>query len=381
MALPFRFSTEYGRDPANGQIAYNYWTPSRDSPEVFYVVLLAYIQDGQSPTELKINVDEDFSISLHKDETFIDCTSFPQVDYLLFDIDKGDWVELGRRNKIDLSANIRPHYPFFLTKKAGLKDKDCPGMRHYIQCLRGRRYSDEGVASPGPELIGRGLIGKDDSSFDDAEVLTGRWQAYIDSYVSSENTAGVSHARVRLPYLRRTIPAKVRDIQPEVITQDGQEIKVCVRTYRLFYVSDKEDYLWKFRSKTEMEGNAVNLKKRNVLRRKWLEKSKVMPAFVAVGKGKEKESEKVVEAEKEKETPKKDVEKEKETEKVIKEPKEKEKELVVENLPEKAEKAKDTSPVVPSVEPPPESPETVGEPREEGEVTPEANPVPPETSS
>jgi paired amphipathic helix protein Sin3a len=28
------------------------------------------------------------------------------------------------------------------------------------------------------------LIGKDDSSFDDAEVLTGRWQAYIDSYVS-----------------------------------------------------------------------------------------------------------------------------------------------------------------------------------------------------
>lgn len=28
------------------------------------------------------------------------------------------------------------------------------------------------------------LIGKDDSSFDDAEALTGRWQAYIDSYVS-----------------------------------------------------------------------------------------------------------------------------------------------------------------------------------------------------
>lgn len=28
------------------------------------------------------------------------------------------------------------------------------------------------------------LIGKDDSSFDDSEVLTGRWQAYIDSFVS-----------------------------------------------------------------------------------------------------------------------------------------------------------------------------------------------------
>lgn len=28
------------------------------------------------------------------------------------------------------------------------------------------------------------LIGRDDTSFDDTEVLTGRWQAYIDAYVS-----------------------------------------------------------------------------------------------------------------------------------------------------------------------------------------------------
>jgi paired amphipathic helix protein Sin3a len=27
-------------------------------------------------------------------------------------------------------------------------------------------------------------LGKDDSSFDDSEISTGRWQAYIDSYVS-----------------------------------------------------------------------------------------------------------------------------------------------------------------------------------------------------
>lgn len=28
------------------------------------------------------------------------------------------------------------------------------------------------------------LIGKDDSSFDDSEVLSGRWQSYIESFVS-----------------------------------------------------------------------------------------------------------------------------------------------------------------------------------------------------
>lgn len=33
------------------------------------------------------------------------------------------------------------------------------------------------------------LIGKDDSSFDDSEVLSGRWQFYVDAYVSvSDNS-------------------------------------------------------------------------------------------------------------------------------------------------------------------------------------------------
>ncbi len=28
------------------------------------------------------------------------------------------------------------------------------------------------------------LIGKDDASYNDSEVMTGRWQAYIESFVS-----------------------------------------------------------------------------------------------------------------------------------------------------------------------------------------------------
>ena len=35
------------------------------------------------------------------------------------------------------------------------------------------------------------LLGKDDSSFDDSEVSTGRWQAYIDSFVAVR--AGAFH--------------------------------------------------------------------------------------------------------------------------------------------------------------------------------------------
>ena len=68
----------------------------------------------------------------------------------------------------------------------------------------------------------------------------------------------------------RNLPASVRDVPPEVSSQDGLEIKVCVRTYRLFYVSCTEDFLWKYRSKEEMEKNAHSLSKRNGLRREWL---------------------------------------------------------------------------------------------------------------
>ncbi len=65
------------------------------------------------------------------------------------------------------------------------------------------------------------LIGKDDSSFDDSEVLTGRWQAYIKSYtqvrdaflITIENpnlaiiqtgpTADVPQTKIRRPFLRK----------------------------------------------------------------------------------------------------------------------------------------------------------------------------------
>lgn len=38
------------------------------------------------------------------------------------------------------------------------------------------------------------LLGKDDSAFDDSETFTGRWQAYVESYVS-----------VRIAFSRRSL--------------------------------------------------------------------------------------------------------------------------------------------------------------------------------
>ncbi|KAJ7274574.1 hypothetical protein B0H12DRAFT_1089258, partial [Mycena haematopus] len=116
------------------------------------------------------------------------------------------------------------------------------------------------------------LIGKDDSSFDDSEVLTGRWQSYIDSFVSSEVTEGVSSGRVKRPFLRKNLPAAVQNVPLNVLTQDGLEIKICVRTYRLFYVSASEDYLFRLRTFEQVEAISELLKKGNARRQQWLQK-------------------------------------------------------------------------------------------------------------
>ena len=49
------------------------------------------------------------------------------------------------------------------------------------------------------------LLSKDGSSLDDAEVLSGRWQAYVEGFVSDAETPGVPAAKVRRPFLRRYV--------------------------------------------------------------------------------------------------------------------------------------------------------------------------------
>jgi hypothetical protein len=49
------------------------------------------------------------------------------------------------------------------------------------------------------------LLSKDGSSLDDAEVLSGRWHAYVEGFVSDAETPGVPTSKVRRPFLRRSV--------------------------------------------------------------------------------------------------------------------------------------------------------------------------------
>ncbi|GJE93673.1 histone deacetylase complex, regulatory component SIN3 [Phanerochaete sordida] len=113
------------------------------------------------------------------------------------------------------------------------------------------------------------LLGKDDASFDDSEVQTGRWQAYMDSYVSPGDTAGLTLSVTRKPFIKRTLkPCEDDNIEGD----DALAIRVCTRTYRLFYVAGTEDLLWRPRSADEVAEAARRLQAHNTRKRAWLEK-------------------------------------------------------------------------------------------------------------
>ncbi|KAI0088979.1 hypothetical protein BDY19DRAFT_947034 [Irpex rosettiformis] len=112
------------------------------------------------------------------------------------------------------------------------------------------------------------LLGKDDSSFDDSDALTSRWQAYVDSYVSPSETGGLS-TLPRMPFLRRNVRGHVEN--DDTLHSGGSlALRVCVRTYKLFYVSNTEEVMWRSTTQQDFDQAARNLKVHNSRKKKWL---------------------------------------------------------------------------------------------------------------
>ncbi|KAM5541748.1 hypothetical protein V8D89_004477 [Ganoderma adspersum] len=125
---------------------------------------------------------------------------------------------------------------------------------------------------PEPRTITIQLIGKDDASYDDSEVTNGRWQAYIESFVSHHYTTGVpTSSTIRRPFLLRTKVPSLTGVMPDIVARGGLQIKVCVRTYRLFFVSHSEDIMVRISSRKERADARKAVESRNEKRRKWLE--------------------------------------------------------------------------------------------------------------
>jgi paired amphipathic helix protein Sin3a len=67
----------------------------------------------------------------------------------------------------------------------------------------------------------------------------------------------------------RNIPKDLHEIEASVKAIPGIEIKLCVRTYRLFYVTNSEDIFWRKRTEEAMTTTKC-LQARNRTRQRWI---------------------------------------------------------------------------------------------------------------
>jgi len=89
------------------------------------------------------------------------------------------------------------------------------------------------------------LLGKDDPNQEDPELYIDRWRLYIASYTSENPTKGLTESKSKPPFLRRNRATISDHPAPAVIASNALEMKICVRTYRIFYVSNTVDSFYK----------------------------------------------------------------------------------------------------------------------------------------
>ncbi|KAJ3114140.1 Transcriptional regulatory protein sin3 [Phlyctochytrium bullatum] len=87
------------------------------------------------------------------------------------------------------------------------------------------------------------LLSKDDVVADDSISSEEKWSLYVDHFIQLSATEGVRLRHRPGPFLRRNLPNRVSDDPPtDVETRSGLELKICLNTYKIFFVENTEDY-------------------------------------------------------------------------------------------------------------------------------------------
>ena len=86
------------------------------------------------------------------------------------------------------------------------------------------------------------LLSQDDPTLDNPQDMQQRWLQYISSYCLWAPTEGLPQ-EVRAPFLQRNLPMNPTSSTPgtRYIVSNHLDIRVCMRTYRLFFMHGTED--------------------------------------------------------------------------------------------------------------------------------------------
>jgi paired amphipathic helix protein Sin3a len=85
-------------------------------------------------------------------------------------------------------------------------------------------------------------LGKEDQVTDDTITSEEKWSLYVDQFVQLSSPENQNPKR-KDPFSKRNLPAQVGEEPPlNVETRSGLELKICVNTYKIFFVDNTEDY-------------------------------------------------------------------------------------------------------------------------------------------
>jgi len=102
------------------------------------------------------------------------------------------------------------------------------------------------------------LLAKEDYVHDDSITTEEKWSVYVDHFVQlSSKTISGSDCR-RQPFLKRNLLSHPPSNDAErVTTRSGLELKICVNTYKIFFVDGTEDYFRRRRAAVPIERPGV----------------------------------------------------------------------------------------------------------------------------
>ena len=104
---------------------------------------------------------------------------------------------------------------------------------------------------------------------DQASSREEQWAYYVDSYYMHADTEGVATDLLSPPWIRRSVPST--DISPQSIFVNEMHVKICLNSYKLFYLVNTEDTLVREKSDRTVTAKTIeyNRKGRAKDGKKW----------------------------------------------------------------------------------------------------------------
>lgn len=112
------------------------------------------------------------------------------------------------------------------------------------------------------------LLTAEDSTFENEELSQeARWSYYVSAYTMRDPTEGVSFSQMRMPFLKRNLPAKLEQDEEynryyrRLVHHDGLIIRICANSYHILYEPGSYDWWWRptAASQEESEENVKEL--------------------------------------------------------------------------------------------------------------------------